>query len=441
MRDLIAEVAIKALRYPFDRSLSVDGELIGHISRAYEIYDEGKSDEVSFGPLKSLLQQIHLSGKYKNIDSQKYYKSQENLFQLETMASILTEPDGFSLSKERLNEIFKAVDDCQDSLKVEYAMGLMNRYLSLVSMGEENDVSCFDVALMASAISCASYGFSACDDNQKLDQEKEFALVSGDLSGIQDFILDLPHQQGKGIAKILRARSFYLSILCRVAGNLILNKLNLPVCCRILDAGGRFVLLVPNTKDSFDILSKAREQIDIWMMKTFQGKISLNISEMLQVGDKELKHSYKSVAQKLRYFTDNAKKTKFKYGLQSKGQWLESEFIFNNLNDLGNYKENLNSQFREIGRVLPRVNGLLFCKSNGQIDGNKEEIDVLNFFDEIKLRMIEGPVSESLPNNDVLHAYAVNAMECPIGFVQNVHFCLRNGKLEKKMVRYFVAQR
>jgi len=69
-----------------------------------------------------------------------------------------------------------------------------------------------------------------------------FTLVSGDLSGVQDFLYTLA---SSGAAKSLRGRSFYLQMLTEAAGRYVLRRLNLPLVNLIYVGGGHFYLLAP----------------------------------------------------------------------------------------------------------------------------------------------------------------------------------------------------
>jgi CRISPR-associated protein Csm1 len=122
-------------------------------------------------------------------------------------------------------------------------------------------------------------------------------LVSGDVSGIQDFLLDLPNQASPGTAKLLRARSFYVTMLTRVAVMMILDRLGLPTCNCLKDAGGQFTLLVQNTSQARAALNELRRTFDDWMLRTFQGRLALILSEPVEIDDadfREDKHVVRS---------------------------------------------------------------------------------------------------------------------------------------------------
>jgi len=70
-------------------------------------------------------------------------------------------------------------------------------------------------------------------------------LVSGDISGIQDFIFNVP---SKGAAKTLKARSFFVQMLADVCVEKILHDLDLKPANLLYNGGGQFYFLVPACK-------------------------------------------------------------------------------------------------------------------------------------------------------------------------------------------------
>ena len=67
-------------------------------------------------------------------------------------------------------------------------------------------------------------------------------LVSGDISGIQDFIFNVP---SKGAAKTLKARSFFVQMLADVCVEKVLHDLDLKPANLLYNGGGQFYFLAP----------------------------------------------------------------------------------------------------------------------------------------------------------------------------------------------------
>jgi CRISPR-associated protein Csm1 len=144
-----------------------------------------------------------------------------------------------------------------------------------------SDVSIFDHLKTSSAIAACLYQYHSFNNVLevkyiKKDDEKKFLLVGGDLSGIQKYIYQISSITGEGgVAKRLRARSFYVSALVEVIITKILRELNLPVSCNLISAGGKFVILVPNLDDLKYNISTIYKEISDWLLEEFSGELSL----------------------------------------------------------------------------------------------------------------------------------------------------------------------
>lgn len=168
---------------------------------------------------------------------------------------------------------------------------LFNGYLSLLeeflwcvpsdTRDKFNDISLYDHLSTTSAIAACLYQYHYDNLDEKAitnDGVNKFMLIAGDLSGIQKFIFEIGSSNPKKLSKILRGRSFYLSLLTEVASLKIVRRLDLPISCRIMNAGGRFVLIVPNTPFAKNEVVKLQKEIDAWLYQRFLGKLSLNIA-------------------------------------------------------------------------------------------------------------------------------------------------------------------
>jgi len=143
------------------------------------------------------------------------------------------------------------------------------------------DVSIFDHLKSSSSIAACLYMYHSDKNTLKVkyikqDNEKKFLLVGGDLSGIQRYIYQISAITGEGgVAKRLRARSFYISALIETIIVKILKELNLPVSCNLMSAGGKFMILVPNLDWVKDKLKFIYKDICDWLLEEFSGELSL----------------------------------------------------------------------------------------------------------------------------------------------------------------------
>lgn len=146
------------------------------------------------------------------------------------------------------------------------------------------DVSLYDhLKLTAAAASCI-YGYlqekgitdykdSLFLKAEDFYKEEAFLLYSMDVSGIQDFIYTII---SKNALKTLRARSFYLEIMMEHIIDCLLQELHLSRANLIYSGGGHCYILMPNTEKVRKTADSYMEQLNHWLMDTFQ--ISLYVA-------------------------------------------------------------------------------------------------------------------------------------------------------------------
>lgn len=79
----------------------------------------------------------------------------------------------------------------------------------------------------------------------KRKKQKICELIKGDISGIQNFLYEIPSD---GAARQLRGRSFYIQLLTEVIAHYVLRTFKLPITNLILSSGGHFFILAPYTE-------------------------------------------------------------------------------------------------------------------------------------------------------------------------------------------------
>lgn len=135
----------------------------------------------------------------------------------------------------------------------------------------EPDVSLYDHLRLTAAIAHALWlfhGESPSAQDLRQDGEK-FLLAVGDMGGIQGHIYRIAGAEAGvgGIAKRLRARSLEVSLAAEAMALELLWRLGLTPLNRILGAGGKFYLLLPNTEEARAALEEAREAWGRWALK------------------------------------------------------------------------------------------------------------------------------------------------------------------------------
>jgi CRISPR-associated protein Csm1 len=137
------------------------------------------------------------------------------------------------------------------------------------------DVSLFDHLRTTSAIAAclAAEGISDMGNEDPPRSESAVCLlVVGDLSNLQNFIYTLASE---GAAKSLRARSFYVQMLCEAIALNLLRALHLPITNIIYIGGGGFQLLAPLGKA--EELKKIAGDITDRLIELHQGALGITI--------------------------------------------------------------------------------------------------------------------------------------------------------------------
>ena len=109
------------------------------------------------------------------------------------------------------------------------------------------------------------------------DQQK-LLLIQGDLFGIQDFIFANGGETQRRAAKLLRGRSFYVSLLTECAALKILEALSLPATGQVINAAGKFLIVAPNNADTLKRLQATRGELEQWFLRHAYGQSGIGIA-------------------------------------------------------------------------------------------------------------------------------------------------------------------
>lgn len=242
---------------------------------------------------------------------------------------------------------------------------------------DEPDISLFDHLKTTAAIAGCMFVKKKSDE----EDDKDFLLLGGDISGIQKFIYKITSSQGvKGVSKRLRGRSFYLTLLQEVIVNYMFNKLSLSIPHLLFCGGGRFEILIPNTETVRENIDTVSTQINKWLFKEYGGDLGLVLSwvDADRKGIMDYSNLLKNLSDKLSI----EKRNKFKTLFEEQGFWLESRTskeeirVCRSCNTTIVLKgENgeicsLCEKHKDIGSMLPKTNYIAFLsKSNNLIKG------------------------------------------------------------------------
>jgi len=150
---------------------------------------------------------------------------------------------------------------------------------------EHADISLYDHAKITGAVAAAMVKYMKaagiadykkfCLDEGKENRNKEiFLLISGDFSGIQNFIYRI---RSNGAMRMLRGRSFYLDIALENIVDELLARLHLSRANLIYCSGGHFYILADNTEETRDTVNAIVKKVNRDMVKLFSGTLYLAV--------------------------------------------------------------------------------------------------------------------------------------------------------------------
>lgn len=263
----------------------------------------GENDETKFGsrnfrsvPLDSIFSRITLVN--EGIEKREHrYKisefSKENIFSAKREENDQRELD--DVISKFLEEI-KSIDTDDFQVLFINLLDLIHKYLWALASDTQKeicDISLYDHLKTTSAISLASYlyhvetkGYLKDVRLEEIKKDKEnsnFLLIGGDISGIQKYIYAL--ETTSGIAKRLRARSFFIKLLSDVSSYKFINELGLTKANIIISSGGKFYILAQNTSVSVEAINKIKKDINDTLYKDYSGELFLNLEYISLCGE------------------------------------------------------------------------------------------------------------------------------------------------------------
>lgn len=108
-------------------------------------------------------------------------------------------------------------------------------------------------------------------------EEEKFLLVQGDFTGIQDFIFAGGASQ-RQVARLLRGRSFHVSLLSELAALKVLEALDLPPTSQVVNAAGKFLIVAPNSPETVERLRVVQGELANWFLEHTWGQSGINLA-------------------------------------------------------------------------------------------------------------------------------------------------------------------
>jgi CRISPR-associated protein Csm1 len=245
------------------------------------------------GILKSVFDQIELSS--PRAPTQRYFR-QQALTGTDTEPPIFAAGDDASAQyngaayarvlSERLARILGRLNWDDFECVYTHLLNFLQTYTWCIpSTGQsgQSDVSLYDRSRTTSAVAACLYQHHSAHDTLTVEAieaegQTRCVLMTGGLSGIQNYIFDISTTGAGGVAKRLRARSFYVQLLSDAASLRVLRTFGLPLSNVLMASGGRFYVLLPDLPSTVRALRDLQEDFDTWVLKEFHGELSVNLA-------------------------------------------------------------------------------------------------------------------------------------------------------------------
>ena len=168
----------------------------------------------------------------------------------------------------------------------------MQCFTSHIPSPYRHDISFYDFTKAVAA-------FVVALADEKAEKDAPFLLIQGDFFGIQDFIFSGGSESNKGAAKILRGRSFQVSLFTELAALKILNACSLPTISQMMNAAGKFLIIAPNTEEVKTAIQKIKNELNQWFIKETYGLIGLGIAVQIAQTHEFEQSNYEKLVKKM----------------------------------------------------------------------------------------------------------------------------------------------
>jgi CRISPR-associated protein Csm1 len=161
---------------------------------------------------------------------------------------------------------------------------LMMLYMSALPASQATDAAGSDVFLYDYARIEAAFAVADALYKRQTSpsaSSDKYMIISGGISGIQNFILRGYGDSRKHRAKLLRGRFFAVSLLSELCADMLCRYIGLPSTSVILNAAGRFTRLAPDTVETRNAVEQVSEKVNKWLIKHTYGETNITLSKLV----------------------------------------------------------------------------------------------------------------------------------------------------------------
>lgn len=236
--------------------------------------------------------------------------------------------DAFSAEIERMQELppkdFTSFLQALDMLFLKYLWCVPQS-----CSDEDSDVPLYDHLRTTAAIASAlyKYHYSADDFSEKSinDTEKtKFILAAGELTGAKEYSFDAADNIG-----LFNARGLIFNALLKIFSHYILEKTGLTHLNLLMSYGDRFVILLPNTKETEELLLIAEREINEYLFEKFKGEVSFNF--VLTKFNSTAFNNFSDIIENINVKLSSSKNMPFAQILQTDGFWDREKFVIEDI--------------------------------------------------------------------------------------------------------------
>lgn len=282
-----------------------------------------------------------------------------------------------------------------DEACVEHLSALMQRLTHAIpqsrSQDEVPDTSLYDHSRVVAAFAAAmavQFRDGGPDDPDQVRAQARFRLFHFRIRSIQDFIfrilppLEEPGIEAvrgeRGLAKTLRARSFYLSLLTCAIARRTLHACGLPITNLLIDAGGRGSILLPDDPAVITRLRAVLKDVRAWVRRTLLGtaQVDLMLGDSL-AADAFAPERFSATWDREQRLLESARiRPPFDGLAASDGRWSDSGWIERTANGLPVDRAEMHVKFRTLGTALPRAQTLVIGRTGQSVEGASVNLNV-----------------------------------------------------------------
>ena len=235
--------------------------------------------------LENIIQHIKINTE-NNIDKKSYItpeKYKVNQFTKDVTEKSINLDIIFSQFRSEQKNIHNQYKDSNQQIYLDALDTLLQQYLSTIPAHKfveniEPYISLYDYIKVTTTLVQSVYQFAKNNNLATIESKQESLLfIQGDFYGIQDFIFSEGSQTNKNAAKILRGRSFSVSLLTELVAIHIIEELGLNSFAQIINAAGKFIIVAPNSKDNKEKIDTIRKTVDKWFLDNTFGTSGFGI--------------------------------------------------------------------------------------------------------------------------------------------------------------------